>query len=151
MSDESQLATLRLLNTEIKERLARQDASANVVDTKAALLGALALASAQFTASQDDLHVLYAVGAFLLFAVAAGMAVKTYAVSTVNDVPDPSEAVTLASATETELLANLIGNRVKAFERNMIRSRLKVWWWHASLVALLAGVLLAVGAVLHTG
>lgn len=152
MPEDLDLSALRLLNAELKERLARQDTAASQVDTKAALVGALALASAQFMASQDRLNIAFATGALVSLAGSAGLAVATYALSGVKDVPDPQTAITLlATASETEVLAQLIGNRAAAFEKNKERSERKIKFWWASLAGLLLGVFLAIGAVLHTG
>jgi hypothetical protein len=153
-SVEDQIETLDLVNTELAGRLARQGASGSQIDTKAALLAAVAATGAQFLATRERLDILLATLAYAAYAAYAGTflaAVFAYALTRYQDVPDPRGLVReCAHRTKAETLAYLVATRVRVFERNVKRHRRKVLLWWVSVIALGFGLVLSAAAIVQT-
>jgi hypothetical protein len=150
-SVEDQIETLDLVNTELVGRLVRQGASGSQIDTKAALLAAVAATGAQFLATREHLDILLATLAYAAYAGAFLAAVFAYALTRYQDVPDPRGLVReCAHRTRAETLAYLVATRVRVFERNVKRHRRKVLLWWVSVIALGFGLALSAAAIVQT-
>src|SRR4051794_35132970 len=88
---EDHVETLDTINTELQGRLDRQGASSSQVDTKSALLAALAATGTQFLASRKDPAPapIWATSAYVCYAITFITAVASYAVLRFTDVPQP--------------------------------------------------------------
>jgi len=147
-----ELETLELMNNEISGRLSRQSAALSQIDTKAAILGGLAVAGTQFLASKTPDSTALQVWAFVLFGIAFVTAVLTYSLARFIDVPYPDKLIDdYVFKTKTEILSALITTRADAFEKNAGTGRRKVTFWWVSVGALALAILLSVLAMVHHG
>ena len=147
-----QADTVELINTEVRDRLARQSSAGAQIDTKAVVLVGYVIAASSFLATRQSQPVLTGL-ALTAYAVAAAFGISAYAVGTYQDVPEPRHLLN-EYATESKIaaLAALAATRVEAFESNTLKHERKAARWQISLAALAAGaVLMFLSLYVHTG
>lgn len=139
---------LRLLNSEIAERLVRQTQSVDRIDSKVTVLIGLVLTAIPLVADRD-LAKGWAIAALSFAIVAITCGALCLRPRDFVDVPEPRRAVNrYRGAPLPVLLGALVGTRVEAFRKNELARRSKVRWWQLSqLAALVAGVLLMIAAL----
>jgi len=139
---------LKLINTELADRLARQSTAGTQIDTKAMVLVGYVAAASSFLATQHSELVLAAL-AYTAYAAAAGFGVWAYAVRSSEDVPDPRTLLNeYADRARIDTLTELAATRVEVFESNQPELDLKAKRWARSLTALFIGIALMLAALL---
>lgn len=140
---EDRESTLELINSEIADAVTRQAAARNQVDTKAALLAGVAATATQFLAggSHPAPRPVFAILAYIAYAIAFASSVAAYAVSKFGDVPQPRGLVReCITATKATTLAHLIATRVQVYEANQTKGKRKVICWWIAVAALIFGL-----------
>ncbi len=144
---EDQEQILKLINSELAARLARQAESGAKVDTKAIFLVGFAATAAQFLASRNFEPFTGAAA----YAVAIGFGIAVFNLAAYEDLKPRETLGTYARSTKGATLGALAGTRVGFFEKNDILHRRKTKRWTVTLTAVAAGIFLStVSLVLHT-
>lgn len=142
--------TLELVNLELAERQARQAAASASIETRSVLLAGFVAIAAQFLATRHTQAVLQA-SALTAFAVSFVGGVAVLAVGSPGEAPTASVLVEdHARRPKAQVLAALAAARVAALQANTARQRRKAQCWWVAVVALGAGTVLSVLAILQT-
>lgn len=142
-------SNLELLNSELANRLGRQEDAHSRVDTKIAFLLGLIATATQFLATRHPQPVLGAL-AFTGYAAAFGLGVPALVIRPYPEI-EPRALLEYARTSKTETLLALCAVRVSNYEKNDSKHQQKTVWWWRSFIATIIALVLSVLAIVDAG
>jgi hypothetical protein len=147
---EQQVETLDLINTELSASHDRQFDALDKIDAKVVVIIGYVVAAGVFLATRQAQPILEGF-AYAAFLVALGFGVKAYAIRNYKDIDPVALVLKYPPMTRAQTLAALGAKRARNFGHNQKLHKAKADNWTRCLIALLAGSVLMVAAILvHT-